>query len=385
MGLLAVKVEWRFMSDMLLQSLIGQDLLKERLQFKVDTEKRENWSMPHMLFCGPEGSGKATFAKAVGAELGRVSISESVKEWRSALDMNGPLTNVEPGGVVIIENLDILQAQFVPGMLSVLRDNIVKLQIGTGPGARTHAISLPVLTIIATCTDLSRVQQDFLPWLTVEEFGPYSKDALTAVTNQQAEALGFSIEGPAAQLLASVSNGLPGGTQTLLQRIAKLGLVRDLTETVLLQALSMLGLPTCSNSQAGLLQQLRSMSGEEFERWVAALFRGLGYSATLTKVVGDHGIDLFLQRGSDRLAVQCKRWTDSVGESTVRDFFGSLLNAGISHGMIVTTSTFSSQARIFAEKNGIRLLDLGALTQITIHGEDGLNSVKPARRNISPF
>jgi hypothetical protein len=292
----------------------------------------------------------------------------------------GPFTNVITGAVVIVPDLDALRSQLVPPMLKILHENTLEILIGTGAGARTYPMSLPKFTMIATCVNLWRVHDDLLQWLTVEEFAPYKGDVLCSIVKQQAEAMGLSIDYAAAQLLASVSNGRPGGTHTILQRMAKLGLGGELSAAEILQAATMLGLPVSSDSQAGLLQHLRSMSGVEFEQWVAALFRDLGYSATLTKIVGDHGIDLFLQRGTDRVAVQCKRWNDNIGESIVRDFLGSLHNAGVTNGMIITTSTFSTQARIFAERNGIKLLDIGALTQFAVHGEDGLGSLKPIRR-----
>jgi restriction system protein len=50
-----------------------------------------------------------------------------------------------------------------------------------------------------------------------------------------------------------------------------------------------------------------SMSGVEFEMYVAAVFRGLGYNVAMTKTTGDFGVDLVLTKDAKRTAVQCKR------------------------------------------------------------------------------
>jgi len=106
------------------------------------------------------------------------------------------------------------------------------------------------------------------------------------------------------------------------------------------------------------------MSGVEFEQFVAHLFGGLGYSAELTPITGDHGVDILIRKEGKAGAVQCKRWEDPVGEPVVRDFLGAMMGAGVTVGYIAATSVFTTQAQEFAQKHGIRLLDLDALIEM---------------------
>jgi restriction endonuclease Mrr len=55
--------------------------------------------------------------------------------------------------------------------------------------------------------------------------------------------------------------------------------------------------------------------------------------------------------------------TDTVGESVVRDFYGSLMNGEIQAGSIITTSSFSDAKRRFAEGKPITLLGMDELVQ----------------------
>jgi restriction system protein len=62
--------------------------------------------------------------------------------------------------------------------------------------------------------------------------------------------------------------------------------------------------------------------------------------------------------------VQCKRWSDNVGEAVVRDLLGAMKGIGATMGYVATTSSFSEQAREFAHRHSIRLLDLEAILEM---------------------
>jgi restriction system protein len=51
------------------------------------------------------------------------------------------------------------------------------------------------------------------------------------------------------------------------------------------------------------LDQIDVMTGVEFENYVAAVLRGVGYNVTLTKATGDFGVDLIATKDGVRTAV----------------------------------------------------------------------------------
>ena len=102
----------------------------------------------------------------------------------------------------------------------------------------------------------------------------------------------------------------------------------------------------------------------EFEEFVADLFREMGYAVETTVRSGDHGIDLFLRKDDQLIAVQCKHWDAPVGEPVIRDFLGSLAGAGANSGYVITTGSFTSSAYSFAQDTAIKLIDLDALMDL---------------------
>jgi restriction system protein len=55
--------------------------------------------------------------------------------------------------------------------------------------------------------------------------------------------------------------------------------------------------------------------------------------------------------------VQCKRYRGSVGSAVVRDFRGAMVGRG-DRGLLITTATFTSQARQEASREGAPPIDL---------------------------
>ena len=117
-------------------------------------------------------------------------------------------------------------------------------------------------------------------------------------------------------------------------------------------------------SPVDLVSKLQAFNGLEFEEFVATVFRSDGYFVEMTQITGDHGIDLLMRKDNQLFAVQCKRWDAPVGESVVRDFFGSLMGAGAQFGYLVVSSTFTSRAYAFAQNKPMKLIDLDELIEL---------------------
>lgn len=107
------------------------------------------------------------------------------------------------------------------------------------------------------------------------------------------------------------------------------------------------------------LQQTLALSPIDFEEYVAyRLFVRQGYRVENLPAVKDGGIDIIVtDPGGRRAIVQCKRYRGTVGESTVRDLYGTMIHDGAHMGYLVTTGTISTAARRWAVGKPIALID----------------------------
>ncbi|MBN3459591.1 restriction endonuclease [Mycobacterium sp. DSM 3803] len=111
-----------------------------------------------------------------------------------------------------------------------------------------------------------------------------------------------------------------------------------------------------------LLDTLLAMSPAAFERLAQRLLRESGFSsAVVTGRTGDGGIDGLgvyqISLLSFPVFFQCKRYKGSVGSAAVRDFRGAMAGRG-DKGLLITTGTFTSDARAEAKRDGAPPIDL---------------------------
>lgn len=111
-----------------------------------------------------------------------------------------------------------------------------------------------------------------------------------------------------------------------------------------------------------LLNALMEISPAAFERLCQRLLRESGFTKVeVTGRSGDGGIDgngvLRVQLVSFHVLFQSKRWKGSVGASVVRDFRGAMVGTA-DKGLIITTGTFTADARKEATRDGAPAIDL---------------------------
>ncbi len=111
-----------------------------------------------------------------------------------------------------------------------------------------------------------------------------------------------------------------------------------------------------------LLATLRAMDPAAFERLAQRLLRESGFvRVEVTGKSGDGGIDgsgvLRMNLISFQVLFQCKRYAGSVPSSTVRDFRGAMQGRA-DKGLIITTGTFTADARKEATRDGAPAIDL---------------------------
>ncbi|WP_246645171.1 restriction endonuclease [Nonomuraea ceibae] len=99
------------------------------------------------------------------------------------------------------------------------------------------------------------------------------------------------------------------------------------------------------------LEKVDRMTGTAFEHLVAERMIADGFRQVRERGrAGDGGVDITaVAPGHGRYAVQCKRYSKSVGAPEVRNFLGALANTFAGHtGVLVTSGRLTKQARLEA-------------------------------------
>ncbi len=133
--------------------------------------------------------------------------------------------------------------------------------------------------------------------------------------------------------------------------------------------------------QEELLDILKNIHPQAFERLCQRFLRELGFiNVEVTQYSNDGGID---GKGVIRLGgvmsfhvvFQAKRYKDSVSASIVRDFRGAMIGRA-DKGVIITTGTFTREAKKEAQRDGAPPIDL-------IDGNDFVSKLKELNLGIN--
>ncbi|MGJ7565262.1 restriction endonuclease [Variovorax sp. GB1R11] len=128
-------------------------------------------------------------------------------------------------------------------------------------------------------------------------------------------------------------------------------------------------------AQAKGADALDGMSWREFEMLVGEAFRLQGFSVSETGGGGaDGGVDLVISKGTEKFLVQCKQWKAyKVGVDVVRELYGVMAAKGATGGFVVTSGSFSDDAKAFADGRNVKLVD----------GHRLFGLIKQARQSLS--
>lgn len=131
--------------------------------------------------------------------------------------------------------------------------------------------------------------------------------------------------------------------------------------------------------------QFDSMDGHSFEYFCADVLSRNGYSdVKVTQGSGDQGVDILAERDNIKYAIQCKHYSQPVGNKAVQEIYTGMRFYRCHVGIIMTNNYFTQSAKDLAKENGIVLWDrdyllrfLGTKEKIDTGKTDMIKDVSP--------
>jgi Holliday junction DNA helicase RuvB len=226
-----------------LSEVIGQRAVAQRLEICLAAARKRGDPLPHILFDGPPGLGKTTFATVLHNELGVELNITSGAALDKKNDVMPFLTNASEGSILFIDEIHRLPRAVEEFIYPVMEDFRVDVVLGEGVSARTISLPLKKFTIIGATT-----RSGMLSGPLRERFGMhehlefYGVDDLTRIITINAAKLRSTLAPEAAVELAARSRGTPRIANARLRWVRDYALARadgQITLAVARQALDM--------------------------------------------------------------------------------------------------------------------------------------------------
>jgi Holliday junction DNA helicase RuvB len=193
-----------------LDEVIGQRSVAERLGVALAASRKRGEPLPHILFDGPPGLGKTTFATVLHNELGVELNTTSGPALDKKMDVMPFLTNASEGSILFIDEIHRLPKTVEEFIYPVMEDFRVDVVLGEGMSARTINLPLKRFTIIGATTRSGMLSGPLRDRFHMHEhLEYYEADDLAKIIAVNASKLRTTITPDAAWELAQRSRGTP--------------------------------------------------------------------------------------------------------------------------------------------------------------------------------
>lgn len=190
--------------------MIGQRQVRERLQIAVDAAMKRGEQLGHILFDGPPGLGKTTFAYCLPRELGVDVNTTTGPALTAPKDLLPYLTNASERSVLFIDEIHRLPMAVEEYLYTAMEDYRIDIVLGEGTNARTLNITLAPFTLIGATTRVGLLSAPLRDRFHIREHLEfYTIDELAKIVKRSAKTLEVDIDDESAVDLAGRCRGTP--------------------------------------------------------------------------------------------------------------------------------------------------------------------------------
>ena len=193
-----------------MDDMVGQRDVIERLKIAIEAAQKRAEPLGHILFDGPPGLGKTTFATVIPAEMNTTVQMANGAGLKAPKDLLPYLTNLSENSVLFIDEIHRVPKAVEEYLYTAMEDYRIDIILGEGVSARTLNYELRPFTLIGATTRAGMLSAPLRDRFQIREhLGWYTHSELCEIVTRNSVKLNVPVDGPSAEVIAHRSRSTP--------------------------------------------------------------------------------------------------------------------------------------------------------------------------------